>query len=364
MKLITLLLYLISFNCYATSVKQSFNFNYFKTIPILHEGRIKPLDTFSRTLLTSIHNKDHLENLTSIEWLAELLFNQHLAYQREIFHITNPDVLNAINLPKKQHKLYSFNEISSAIKNHLNIINKLQITDPKNLSLAQKQLISLYHKSLWYFDISRSLSMILPMIMIHDKNLAQQLNLPNNISLSYLQIIQHAPTLSNQENITQLNKNLALFSEDKKSNMLRIIPPIWHHDHDLWQSPWQVLVSGKGSPESAIYLNLLEKLAISYLSYNSKSWQKTTININERIYQISDSHTNYKLQKLEVLYNQLDLFHLSLILYLIACIFLTLSILIKKIILYKTALLSFTFAILFHLIGIIMRVIIMHRPPV
>jgi len=359
-----------------------FDFSYFQEIPILHEGRTKPLDTFSRIYLTSIYGRDSLPNMSAISWLSELLFNQGKAYNRPIFYIANQDVLNAINLPKRKKHYYSFSEISNAIRKNLDIINIINNQKPEDLSLAQTQLLQIYNLTMSYYDISRSLSMSLPLFYINDTVLAKKLTLPANTPINYIQILQKERLITDliknlkqpinidgsegKKNLELLTiaQKLSIFSEDRKSIILRIIPPIWETDKDIWLSPWQTLESGRGSPNSAQYLELINKLAISYLNQDHESWKKFSLEIKEKSQELSKHHTNHKLQKIEILYNQLKLFDLSLIFYLLTLTTLIISFFISQNFFLKTSLFFYVYGITLHFIGIIMRMVIMGRPPV
>src|SRR5689334_7042378 len=46
----------------------------FAKIPILEEGRIKPLDTYARNILLRFSGRRSFEKKPAIQWLARLLF--------------------------------------------------------------------------------------------------------------------------------------------------------------------------------------------------------------------------------------------------------------------------------------------------
>ena len=48
------------------------DFSDFKRIPVLESGRLKPLDTFARSLLTQFSGKDHYQKQEASAWLASL----------------------------------------------------------------------------------------------------------------------------------------------------------------------------------------------------------------------------------------------------------------------------------------------------
>ena len=60
---------------------------FMESIPIQDEGRIKPIDTFSRNQLLAIHEKQSIKsyNISAIEWLADILINPELSYNKKVF---------------------------------------------------------------------------------------------------------------------------------------------------------------------------------------------------------------------------------------------------------------------------------------
>ena len=81
--------------------ESGFHLREFGRLPVLLNGRIKPLDTVARNSLLIIHGRQtihfqHGATLSAIEWLTELLMNADQADEREIFVIRNPDTLVAL----------------------------------------------------------------------------------------------------------------------------------------------------------------------------------------------------------------------------------------------------------------------------
>ena len=48
--------------------------NSFSGIPVMEEGRIKPMDTYARSVLLQLSGKDHYGKRSACEWLANLIF--------------------------------------------------------------------------------------------------------------------------------------------------------------------------------------------------------------------------------------------------------------------------------------------------
>jgi ABC-type transport system involved in cytochrome c biogenesis permease subunit len=75
----------------------------FGRLPVLVNGRIKPLDTVARTTLLLTQGRQRVKtldgrSLTPGEWLLDVLCRPHEADQYPTFEITHPDVLGLLNL--------------------------------------------------------------------------------------------------------------------------------------------------------------------------------------------------------------------------------------------------------------------------
>jgi ABC-type transport system involved in cytochrome c biogenesis permease subunit len=85
-------------------------------IPVLVGGRIKPLDTVARNSLLIIHGKQTAqgakgEPLSARRWLADTLFNAPVADQDPVFVIQNADVLGLFGWEQSDRKYFCFAEL-------------------------------------------------------------------------------------------------------------------------------------------------------------------------------------------------------------------------------------------------------------
>ncbi len=99
---------------FQSDTRGGFEMQKFGRLPVLLNGRIKPLDTVARNSLLIIHGKQTLATdhgaLTSIDWLAEVLMKPDEADLRKIFVIRNPETLTALGLSPGASKYFSFRE--------------------------------------------------------------------------------------------------------------------------------------------------------------------------------------------------------------------------------------------------------------
>jgi ABC-type transport system involved in cytochrome c biogenesis permease subunit len=88
----------------------------FGKLPVLADGRNKPLDTVARTSLLIIHGKQSLpledgRRLDARHWLADVLFNGQVADEYPAFVIHNPEVLGLFGWEQTDRKDFRFSEL-------------------------------------------------------------------------------------------------------------------------------------------------------------------------------------------------------------------------------------------------------------
>ena len=103
---------------------REFNGGDFSRLPVLLNGRFKPMDTVARTSLLVIHGKQSLtlydeksgekrrEKLPAVEWLLEVLFDAPSADKRRPFLIVNAEVLSLIGEKPGEKKHFTFEELN------------------------------------------------------------------------------------------------------------------------------------------------------------------------------------------------------------------------------------------------------------
>jgi ABC-type transport system involved in cytochrome c biogenesis permease subunit len=84
-------------------LKTEFDLNDLGRVPVLVNGRIKPLDTVARTSILTIRGNQSIKKpdgtyITPIEWLADVLFAPGKADTYKIFLIENHEVLDLLDL--------------------------------------------------------------------------------------------------------------------------------------------------------------------------------------------------------------------------------------------------------------------------
>jgi len=359
-----------------TQQNTGFDYSSFRTTPVLHEGRVKPLTNFARIYLTAFYGKSSLPDMSADAWLAELLFDPTKSFERAVFNIPNSDVAAALNLPWRNNHYYSYNELSKSINAAQSVIKAVLAIDDAARTNAQRQLIDLCDKAVAYLLISQSLSILQPNFEIHDPQLAAKLHLPVGQKLTFLDIFPHEHTLLDYakriKNKAQMPTNDFVrlitdffdIAQQQHSTLLRIIPPQWPSDGDHWYAPWPNIMEGHASPHSATYLALWQKLEAAYRVNDAAGWKEASQQVNTMAFSLAGVHASEFRQNLESAYLQSNAFQWALALYVLSFISLMAWHLGLRRFFYQASAGLLSGGLTLHFIALSVRIIIMNRPPV
>jgi ABC-type transport system involved in cytochrome c biogenesis permease subunit len=103
------------------TARDDFDLAKFGKIPVLVGGRVKPLDTVARNSLLIIHGRQTVrltdgKKITAMHWLTDTLFNAPVADQYSVFVIQNAEVLGLFGWEQSERKYFSFAELTPFLK--------------------------------------------------------------------------------------------------------------------------------------------------------------------------------------------------------------------------------------------------------
>jgi ABC-type transport system involved in cytochrome c biogenesis permease subunit len=307
-------------------VHQSAAVTAFGRLPVLSEGRFKPLDTVARsTLLVLQGHQDVMTSdkreLTSDEWLLDVLFAPEKADGYPIFYIDNPDLLtlvgkNEVNLAIER---LSFNEIAPHIQ-EIEAQEKLaEPVEAQNRTRFQSSVVQLYGNLSHYLRLRRA---ILP---DGSKDfLGELLKLQENLVDGVEAVRAKEEGKPHDE-----AKAAAMLAEGQKfvamseSTDLLAIPPDEGDDPSAWHNSGHALLEtfGKGEVNPAV-------LAYAGMAF---AWQGNDTERFQHIvglYQSSlDKHFPKQVEKarIETIFNAAQPFYAGMWMYLGAFLFAALS---------------------------------------
>ncbi len=147
----------------------------FSTMPIQHEGRVKPFSTYAGFAMLKLNGKRSLtvpgtpkdRTLTPMEWLVDTMFYPDAAALYKVFQIQTTEVVEAIGVShegKKKRDHYSYAELEPGIDKLFQLAQQYNAEsegETKTLTPVQGQIVSLagdvfeYQKITHYLDFAR-----------------------------------------------------------------------------------------------------------------------------------------------------------------------------------------------------------------
>ena len=348
----------------APGIKEDTNF---KSIPVLESGRLKPLDTFARSLLTQFSGKDHYEKQEASAWLASLFFNPDSTSNEKIFLINNPDIATALGIAPQQDRRYTPSQLQQNYRTLAQLQQAAQKIPEKERSLAENEIMRIFDNINLYADLSRSFLFAFPQsdFTINSSATKAKLGLPaDQNEFSFIDLALKADAIKlNDPELAQASANLFRWSQDYKDMPFTVIPS---SQQGKWLSPWDALSTDFSNESTRQLVILWHNMAVSYTQGNDIAFNMAAHMYLDEVRALVSKDDLKKMDKfpLELFYQEQSPFTWSIMFYIFAFIFFVVSFASPKPLWYNLGLLSVIAGFIPHFAGLVMRIIIMARPPV
>ncbi|KXU37954.1 cytochrome C biogenesis protein [Cephaloticoccus capnophilus] len=138
----------------------------FGRLPILANGRIKPLDTVARSSLLQLQGRQRVQSgsgatLAPTAWLATVFFDPARADRMRTFEVVHPEVLTLFNLRPEDGdsgKRFSFVQLSGGFPELMRQSQLAQQTDTAARSAFQRAVIQLHLNLNLYHELKHTLA--------------------------------------------------------------------------------------------------------------------------------------------------------------------------------------------------------------
>ncbi|HTT56523.1 MAG TPA: cytochrome c biogenesis protein CcsA [Opitutaceae bacterium] len=342
--------------------KSEFDLRGFGRLPILVNGRIKPLDTVARNTLLVFQGRQRFtapdgQPLQPIEWLLDVLFNPTVADSYQHFVIHNPDVLSLFG--KQGQEYFSFNDLRSGLTELERQEKMAEPIDDQQRSPFQREVVDLYQRLVLYQRLKASVNLedspdFLGELLAFEKALP---------AMSAAFRAKEAGQTYNAQDYKTLTDFVSRFQYLSDSGYLLAIPPAaGTADPNGWQKAGDALLAtfrqGEVNPDVMAY---------GALGHAWRLKQPQQFNEVVRLYtgQLAKRFAP-QLQRcrLEALFNQAQPFYSGMILYVLAVLLALVSWLKWPDVLQPAAFWIIALAFAASTVGIATRMWLEGRPPV
>ncbi len=328
-----------------------FEMQKFGRLPVLLNGRIKPLDTVARNSLLIIQGKQTLQTdhgtLSAMDWLAEVLMKQDQADQRKIFVIRNPETLTALSLSPEAGKYFSFHQFVPHLQEVEQQAALAEKVDPQLRSPFQRDIIKLFERLTLYHRLENTLEV------------AGTVDFKSQID-ELVKNIHPSPVPMNSGITAEALQSLGFLAE---TGYFFPIPPFPPNDDPLqWRKMGESLLSFLTDGKLPPAVEAWAAMATAFRANDPAAFNKTLDKYSAEL--PHDLPRRVWKAKVESVFNQLEPFYSAMVIYVLIFILAAASWLVWPQTLgrYAFALLVVTFFI--HSAGLITRMYLEGRPPV
>lgn len=365
----------------------------FRNWPVLHEGRLKPMDSFARVIVTIFSGRETVRDAQGLEigasgFMAALLFRPDMAADYQVFYVPNQDVLVMLGVKEgAARKYWSFRELFMPVRRSLGLIEGLTNREQngQNLTKAQKGVLDLYGKTILYLELSKSLSLFGPDFILSEKDNADKLGVVAQQPFSYVEMLQVkdrylslvAPLLKEERtkrgnwtaqelDLLALGDVMRRKEQERQVAILRIVPAEAAGQGHIWVAPWRVWEEGLGTPANAVLFDIIDQMVQKAQNGDEAEWSRLSRQYLAHVQDISGAETggHGRVFDYELFYNKAHLFHWSLGLYIGAFLLGLCGLIFTRTALWRIGACVMAAGLVPHVAGVALRMLIMGRPPV
>ncbi|OIO07086.1 MAG: hypothetical protein AUJ52_10860 [Elusimicrobia bacterium CG1_02_63_36] len=335
----------------------------FGALPVLHGGRVKPLDSVARSTILVVRGKQSVEmtgrRLSPTGWLLTTSANPVLADEIDAFRIDDPDVLSLIGKRSESGRYHSFASIAPSFQALDAQYARAESVDPPLRTRFERAVVNLYERLELYHRMKNSIR--LEGSGMHREELTQ-----------YRATLEAAGPLlaahgaggpdGSAEAMQRAMQAFARYRGLAEVSLYRPIPPAAGEKPEQWRNPGEALMDAlDGKPVSPMvdhYWNAMD----AFRSGDEEGFRRETAAAHALAQRLAPGPAANA--RHEALFNRLDLFTKGMALYVFGFLAAALFWL-KGGETTRRAAFSFVgVAFAVHTVGMIARMVLAGRPPV
>jgi ABC-type transport system involved in cytochrome c biogenesis permease subunit len=361
----------------------------FRSLPVLDDGRVKPLDTYAGFKLLKFNGRRSCatpdgRKLTPIEWLLDVLYRPELARDYAMFSVDSSDVVISIGLTphEKKRDRYSYKELAPGRDKMMELAGVYARIPDKDRGVVQTQILNLAHNFVEFEELVDYAAFARKPFSLEQCDVWTRL-FPGTSEASLFDALKNAGVLYNEyivlkrdkrepdetrsKNLEVVTKLLSDLDEFRKtSTALALFPPSDPNSKD-WLTPADIISKAfePGAPvkDEIGMLGHFEALGKNLASPGKLNEEARALGAT--ITQLAEKRGEYSKVPLEVSFYKAKFFMRSLVFYIIAFLLVAIAWVVpNNRWLARVNLAAIALPTLLLGIGIAYRCVIRGRPPV
>jgi ABC-type transport system involved in cytochrome c biogenesis permease subunit len=352
-----------------------FAFNEFGQLPVVFNGRLKPIDSLARNSLLQIREKQTLdlepwkkwyqsqEIIPANQWLANLIMNPQVADSWPVFRVDNPDLIAFLKLPSHdpdQHqdgKHYSWNQIKPSLAAFDGENERIETNVPSSSRNAYEHAVIKVHERLeLYAQLKNSLQ---PPDAIGWK--AQLNDYLSSIPAGVAAVrAEQAGQKYDENTFNQFIFNLQEFDYMARLEPPLLIPP--QNPVDQWQRSGTVLLEAAKGGNVPAAITDYAAMADGLVRGDPMAFNAALADYRASL--VPGYSRELARVRAEVFFNQMQPFYNAMVIYVLAGLLAVFFWFNSFDTLRRASVWLIGLALLIHTTGLIYRIVLQSRPPV
>ncbi|MBI5150229.1 MAG: cytochrome c biogenesis protein CcsA [Candidatus Omnitrophica bacterium] len=358
---------------------------HFGALAVLNDGRVKPVDTYARTLLLQFSGKTSFDRKPAVEWLGRLLFAPQTTRDDKVFLINNPEIATGMGIEAEPHRRYSFSRLQPGLAKLDELAEMADKINEKERSVVEQEVLRVYRNLVVYDKHSRVFSFAFPSpeFDIASPEVVKALELPEGQkAFSFYDIASRADRLRELTGRLEKKKSADWPARDKELFQLANTLFHWSLDYsDLpftvvpagdssedWSSPMDAVNRGFSDPKIREEIARLRDMMVYYWNGEQLQFDLAVRSFGHSVLNRVDPARKKAVGKipLELFYNKANLFLWAKLFYAMAFFIFLWSFFPggARPVWRRAAFFSVVAGLVPHALALALRIIIMARPPV
>lgn len=351
-----------------------FAFSNFAKLPVVFNGRLKPMDSLARNSLLQINELQtldlepwkspmaHHETIPAIQWLANVMMNPAVADAWPVFRVDNPDLIAFLKLPdrdtghQEDGEHYSWSQIAPSLDAFDKENERVGQIEPAVRNAYERDVIKVHERMELYAQLANT-------VQPHDsQNWKQEMADYENLLSPGVAAVraQQAGKKYDQETFNAFLAELQRFDYMSQLAPPLIIPPE-EHARDWKNVATVMLEAAKGQPVPPAVDNYAA-MAAALQNKDASGFNSAVADLRSAL-RSSFSRALARAQA-EVFFNQMQPFYNAMVIYVFAGLLAIVSWFNLSEALRRSAVWLIGLAFFIHTTGLFYRIILQDRPPV
>ena len=350
----------------------------FARLAVLHDGRLKPVETLARHTLLQWSGRSRLDGRPALSVLAQVVFAPEQTGDLYLFRIDNPEVAEIAGMTPVKNRLYTYRQIEPGLERLQQFAAAADTVEAERRSIVQEEALRVFGNVASFLNLTRTAQYALPSInlLVLQPETRTLLSLDSGPTHSFWEMMARAQRIAQvldglgsgavppaaEAEVVRLSRAMYLQSQTGSASTLRILP--MPDEAGVWLSPAEVVADASVLQRLNAEIGLLANMATAYRAGDAEAFDAAARELNTAVERLASDELAVTSFGTEVFKNRINPLFWSTFLFWVAMFTGFLYFLVNARWVYAATWWLVGSGLFLLTLEIVTRIIIMRRPPV